>query len=186
LFTASMLGGGCAFSPVLAVSDRLLVIGGDSARVNRAVAPPKNGTGLDRSPISRNAAKLVPAPQQMFTYVDLGVLYSRLDATLRPILQMSAAFLPSMTEHIDPAKLPPAEVVARHLSPVVAAQSYAGNGYRSESVGPITIGQTAGVAAAAWIGTAVLKNRTGVLLTSPAATSSASPPTPLSSPVPTP
>ena len=185
-FTAPIGGSSLAISPVLAVSDRLLVIGGDSARVNRAVAPPKNGTGLDRSPNFRNAAKLVPAPQQMFTYVDLGVLYSRLDATLRPILQMSAAFLPSMTEHIDPAKLPPAEVVARHLSPVVAAQSYAGNGYRSESVGTITIGQTVGVAAAAWLGTTLLKNKTGVILASPAATSSATPSTPLVSPVPTP
>src|SRR5207237_10306853 len=119
LFTASMLGGGCAFSPVLAVSDRLLVIGGDSARVNRAVAPPKNGTGLDRSPNFRNAAKLVPAPQQMFTYVDLGVLYSRLDATLRPMLQMSAAFLPSMSEHVEPAVFPSAEVVACNLTHVV-------------------------------------------------------------------
>jgi hypothetical protein len=150
------------------------------------MAPPKNGTGLDRSPNFRNAAKLVPSPQQMFTYVDLGALYSRLDATLRPILQMSAAFVPSMTEHVDPAKLPPAEIVARHLSPVVAAQSYTGNGYRSESVGPITIGQTAGVAVAAWVGTMAFKNRTGALLTSPAATSSATPSTPLSSPVPTP
>src|SRR5205807_7093260 len=130
----------------------------------------------------RNAAKLVAPPQQMFTYLDLGTLYSRLDATLRPILQMSAAFLPSMTEHIDPAKLPPLEVVSRHLSPVVAAQSYTGNGYRSESVGTITIGQTVGVAAAAWLGTTVLKNPAGAVLASPSAT----PSTPLSSPVPTP
>ena len=122
----------------------------------------------------------------MFAFLDLGALYSRLDATVRPILQMSAAFLPSMTEHVDPAKLPSAEVVARHLSPVVAAQSYTGNGYRSESVGTITIGQTVGVAAAAWAGTMVLKNRPSVILPSPAATSSAIPSTPLSSPVPTP
>jgi hypothetical protein len=185
-FTAPMGGSALAISPTVAVSDRLLVIGGDSARVDRAMAPPKNGSGLDRSPNFRSAAKLVPSPQQMFTYLDLGALYSRLDATLRPLLQMSAAFVPSMTEHVDPAKLPPAEVVTRHLSPVVAAQSYTGNGYRSESVGPITIGQTAGVAAAAWVGTLVLKNKTGVILASPAATSSATPSTPLSSPVPTP
>ena len=185
-FTAPMGGSSLAISLIVAVSDRLLVIGGDSARVDRAVALPKNGTGLDRSPNFRNAAKLVPAPEQMFTYVDLAALYSRLDATLRPILQMSAAFVPSLTEHIDPAKLPPAEVVARHLSPVVASQWYAGNGYRSESVGTITIGQTGGVAVAAWLGTTLLKNKTSVILASPAATSSAAPSTPLVSPVPTP
>ncbi len=185
-FTAPMGGSAFAISPTVAVSDRLLVIGGDSARVDRAVAPAKSGTGLDDSPSFRSAAKLVPSPQQMFAFLDLGALYSRLDATVRPILQMSAAFLPSMTEHVDPAKLPSAEVVARHLSPVVAAQSYTGNGYRSESVGTITIGQTVGVAAAAWAGTMVLKNRPSVILPSPAATSSATPSTPLSSPVPTP
>jgi len=180
-FTAPIGGSALAISPIVAVSDRLLVIGGDSARVDRAVASPKNGTGLDSSPGFRTAAKLVPAPQQMFAYLDLGALYSRLDATLRSILQMSAAFLPSMTEHMDPRKLPSAEVVARHLSPVVAAQSYAGNGYRSESVGTITIGQTVGVAVGAWAGTTVLKNKTGVVLPTPSAT-----PSPRASPVPTP
>jgi hypothetical protein len=118
----------------------------------------------------------------MFAYVDLGALYSRLDTTLRPILQMSAAFVPSMTEHVDPAKLPPSEVVARHLSPVVAAQSYTGKGYRSESAGSITIGQTVGVAAAAWLGTTVLKNKTGVILASPAATPSPPLPGPVATP----
>jgi len=182
-FTAPIGGSALAINPTVAVSDHLLVIGGDLARVERAMAPPTNGTGLDRSPGFRSAAKLVSAPQQMFAYVDLGALYSRLDATLRPILQMSAAFVPSMTEHVDPAKLPPVEVVTRHLSPVVAAQSYNGTGYRSESVGPITIGQTVGVAAVAWISTTVWKNKTGATFPPPAATSS-SPAMP--NPVPTP
>jgi hypothetical protein len=171
-FIAPIGGSALAINPTVAVSDHLLVIGGDLARVERAMLPPANGAGLDRSPGFRSAAKLVSAPQQMFAYIDLGALYSRLDATLRPILQMSAAFVPSMTEHVDPAKLPPVEVVTRHLSPVVAAQSYIGTGYRSESVGPITIGQTVGVAAVAWISTTVWKNKTGVTLTPPAATSS--------------
>ena len=182
-FIAPIGGSALAINPTVAVSDHLLVIGGDLARVERAMLPPANGAGLDRSPGFRSAAKLVSAPQQMFAYIDLGALYSRLDATLRPILQMSAAFVPSMTEHVDPAKLPPVEVVTRHLSPVVAAQSYIGTGYRSESVGPITIGQTVGVAAVAWISTTVWKNKTGVTLTPPAATSS-SPAMP--NPVPTP
>ena len=185
-FTAPLGESALAISPTVAVTDRLLLIGADSARVDQAVAPPKDRNGLERSPNFRSATKLVPSPQQTFAYVDLAALYSRLDATLRPILQMSAAFVPSMTEHVDPAKLPPAEVVARHLSPVVAAQSYTGNGYRSESVGTITIGQTLGAAAAAWLGPIALKNKAGVILAPPTAPSSAAPSPPQSSPVPTP
>src|SRR5256885_5816112 len=79
----------------------------------------------------------------MFAYIDLATLYSRLDTTLRPILQMSAAFIPSLSERLDPNKLPPTEVITKHLSPVAASQSYVDGGYRSESAGTITIGQAA-------------------------------------------
>jgi len=147
-YSAPTSGVLAAVNPTLAVSDRFLVLGLDAASVDRVVTQAPPGNGLSGSENFRAASKLVPEPQQMFAYIDLAALYSRLDATLRPILQMSAAFVPSLSERLDPNKLPPTNVITKHLSPVVASQSYIDGGYRSESAGTITMGQ-AGIAAGA-------------------------------------
>src|SRR5256885_11100757 len=42
-------------------------------------------------------------------------------------------FRSSLSERLDPNKLPPTEVITKHLGPVVASQSYVDGGYRSES-----------------------------------------------------
>jgi hypothetical protein len=126
-----------------AISDKRLAIGLDSASVERAISPSAEGGKLESAPTFKDASRLVPEPQQMFVWLDLPAFYARLDATLRPLLQLSAAFMPETSGRFDVNKLPAAEVVTRHLSPVVASQSYVDGGYRSESVGTITLGQTA-------------------------------------------
>jgi hypothetical protein len=55
---------------------------------------------------------------------------------------MGAAFLPALSDTIDVSKLPPAEIVARHLSPTVMSQSYRSDGYVAESVGSVPFYQT--------------------------------------------
>src|SRR5207248_10869611 len=100
-----------AVNPTLAVSDRLLAVGLDAASVDRVVTQAPAGNGLSGSENFRAASKFVPEPQQMFAYVDLAGLYSRFDATLRPILQMSAAFVPGLSERLDPNQLPPTYVI---------------------------------------------------------------------------
>src|SRR6266566_4982019 len=120
-YTAPTAGVLTAVNPTVAVSDRLLVLGLDPASVDRIVTQAPAGNGLSGSENFRAASKLVPEPQQMFAYIDLATLYSRLDTTLRPILQMSAAFVPSLSERLDPSKLPPTEVITKHLGPVVAS-----------------------------------------------------------------
>src|SRR5207302_10397156 len=75
-----------------------------------------------------------------------------------PILQMSAAFVPGLSERLDPNKLPPTEVITKHLSPVVASQSYVDGGYRSESAGTITIGQAAIAAGATYAGVMIFQH----------------------------
>src|SRR5438270_6306611 len=72
---------------------------------------------------------------------------------------MSAAFVPGLSERLDPNKLPPAEVITKHLSPVVASQSYVEGGYRSESAGTITIGQAAITAGAAYAGVMIFQHQ---------------------------
>jgi hypothetical protein len=95
----------------------------------------------------------------MFVYLDLAGLYSRLDAMLRPILQMGAAFVPGLSQRLDPSKLPPTEVVTKHLGPVVASTSYVNGGYRSESTGTITIEQAVIAGSAAYVGTMIFQQQ---------------------------
>jgi hypothetical protein len=160
-YTAPTSGVLIAVNPTVAVSDRLLVLGLDPASVDRVVTQAPMGNGLNGNENFRAASKLVPEPQQMFAYIDLATLYARLDATLRPILQMSAAFVPSLSERLDPNKLPPTEVITKHLSPTVASQSYVDGGYRSESAGPITIGQAAIAAGATYAGVMIFQHQKG-------------------------
>ena len=80
----------------------------------------------------------MPSAKHAFLYVDSALLYNRLDAALRPMLLMGAAFIPSISQNIDLAKWPSAETITRHLSPIVMSQNYEGDGYVTESIGPVT------------------------------------------------
>ena len=130
--------------PTIAVSERFMVGGFDTASVEAAMERASNGSlTLSNSAAYKKASHLLPEPTTMFAYLDLGLLYTRLDATLRPMLLMGAAFMPAMNDYVEVAKLPPAELVAKHLTPVVSSQRYHGTGYIAESIGPLTLSQTA-------------------------------------------
>ena len=96
---------------------------------------------LAKSQTYKSADRLLPAPTNFFAYIDTAQLYSRLDASLRPMLLMAAAFVPAVAGSIDSSKLPAPEVITKHLSPIVSSQRYDGDGYLVESIGPITLDQ---------------------------------------------
>jgi hypothetical protein len=168
-----------SITPTIAVSDRILIAGLDSISVEEAIKRSANASSeLAESQTYKAAARLLPAPTNFFAYIDIALLYSRLDASLRPMLLMAAAFVPAVASSIDPGKLPAAEIITKHLSPIVSSQRYDGDGYIAESIGPITLDQLGiGVAVLSSLGAAA--RRTGW---SPPAT--VIPPT--SSPSPTP
>jgi hypothetical protein len=84
----------------------------------------------------------VPAPTNFFAYIDTQLLYYRLDASLRPMLLLAAAFMPAISSSVDLGKIPSPEVITKHLSPIVSSQRYEREGYIAESVGPITFNQS--------------------------------------------
>jgi hypothetical protein len=132
-----------SFSPTMAVSDRMLVAGAEPGSVEAAMK--RSGTGASELAATRNfqtAERSVPTAHQAFAYVDPALIYTRIDATLRPLLIMGAAFMPGIADTVDLSKLPPADVITRHLSPIVMSQSYTGDGYVAESVGPVPLYQT--------------------------------------------
>ncbi|MGH8102880.1 MAG: hypothetical protein ACREIW_16405, partial [Chthoniobacterales bacterium] len=141
-----------AIAPAIALSDRMLIAGLDSASTEEAVKRSQNSTsGLASSQTYKSGARAVPPPTTFFAYTDTALLYNRLDAALRPILLMAAAFAPHVNDSVDLAKIPDAQVITKHLSPIVDSQRYDRDGYVAESTGPITFNDaTIGLAALAF------------------------------------
>src|SRR5882762_7360315 len=145
-----------AITPTIALSDRILITGLNPVSVEEAV---KRSTGsssdLANSQTYEAAERVLPAPTNFFSYVDTALLYSRLDASLRPMLLMAAAFVPAIARSVDLGKLPSPEVITKHLSPIVSSQRYDRDGYVAESLGPITLDQAAiGLTILSSVGTA--------------------------------
>jgi hypothetical protein len=142
-FSTSSGGQLFSLSPTVGLSDRMLIAGADAGSVEAAMKRSTTGnSGLAASKNFQNAERAVPVAKQTFTYIDPALIYARVDATLRPMLFMSAAFLPGISDTVDLNKLPAPEVITKHLGPIVMSQSYDGDGYIAESVGPVTVYQT--------------------------------------------
>jgi hypothetical protein len=134
-----------AITPTIALSNQMIIMGLDSVSVESAIKRPvsQRSSRLTSSPVYKTAVRAVPTPTAAFVYIDTPLLYSRLDAALRPMLLMSAAFMPAISDYVDVGKLPQPEIVAKHLSPIVSSQRYDADGYVTESVGPITLSEAA-------------------------------------------
>jgi hypothetical protein len=166
-----------SFSPTIGLSDRMLVAGADAGSVEAAMKRSANGTSdLATSKNFLNAERAVPTAKQSFTYIDPALIYTRVDATLRPMLFMSAAFLPGISDTVDLNKLPAPEIITRHLSPIVMAQSYDGDGYIAESVGPVTVYQTIiGIGGLGGVAAVIYRNQTHAPAIAPSVSPSAPP-----------
>jgi len=148
-FSKQSSGNLISVTPTIALSDRILIIALNPVLAEEAVKRSVGHTSeLADSQTYKTAARGLPAPTNFFAYLDTAVLYSRLDASLRPILMLAAAFKPSVASNVDLAKIPSPEVITKHLSPIVTSQRYDRDGYVVESLGPITLNDAAiGIAA---------------------------------------
>jgi hypothetical protein len=149
-------------APTIGLSNNLFVAGLDMASVEAAIKRSGgSSSGLATSATFKNAERLVPVAKQSFAYIDTALFYTRLDAAVRPMLIMAAAFMPKITESVDLGKLPQADVIAKHLSPIVMSQTFQNDGYMTASVGPVSIYQAViGVAGATGLGAALFPNQT--------------------------
>ena len=118
-----------ALAPTIAIANDRAVAGLDAGSVAAAIKrSAAAGAHLGAAPAYTAADSLVPKATNSFVYLDTALLYTRLDAALRPMLIMSAAFMPAIAQSIDLAKLPEPSVITQHLSPIVLSQSYTGEG----------------------------------------------------------
>ena len=133
-----------AVTPTIGLSNRTLIAGFNPVSVEEAIKRGGSASSeLSNSQTYKNAARSVPSPSNFFAYVDTALLYSRLDASLRPMFLLAAALMPGITDYVNLGKLPAAEVITKHLSPIVSSQRYDRDGYVAESVGPLTLDQSA-------------------------------------------
>ena len=181
-----------AVTPTIALSNRTLIVGFNPVSVEEAIKRGGSASSeLSNSQTYKNAARSVPSPSNFFAYVDTALLYSRLDASLRPMVLLAAAFMPGITDYVNLGKLPAPEVITKHLSPIVSSQRYERDGYVAESLGPLTLDQSAiGLAILSSVGAAA-HHKAGTGLTgwgsSPTGTSQPSlKPLPTTKPAPTP
>jgi len=138
-FSQTAHAGLIPFQPTVAISDRMLVAGIDQALTEQAITRSKGGASALAGSVSfKTSTATLPEAHTLFAYIDLPLLYARLDASLRPIIQMAAAFAPSSSKDVDLTKLPDVATVTKHLSPIVSSHSYDRDGYMMESVGPVT------------------------------------------------
>ncbi|PZR71506.1 MAG: hypothetical protein DLM73_15845 [Chthoniobacterales bacterium] len=177
-----------SLSPTIGLSDRMLVAGADAESVEAAMKRSAAGNSeLAASKKFKTAERALPTARQAFAFVDPALIYTRLDATLRPMLFMSAAFLPGIADTVDLNKLPAAEVITKHLSPITMSQSYDGDGYVAESIGPFTVYQTLfGIGAASGAATLLYHQQTPGMAPIPTISSPAPSLSPAGSPSPSP
>ena len=176
-FSKQSLASFVAITPTIALSDRILIAGLNPVSVEEAIKHGSSGSSeLADSQTYQAAARLLPAPTNFLAYIDTALLYSRLDASLRPMLLMAAAFVPAVAGSIDASKLPAAEVITKHLSPIICSQKYERDGYLAESIGPITLDQL-GIGVAILSGFGASARQTG-WSPAPIATPPASSPSP--------
>ena len=144
LYSAQPFSGFVPVRPAVAVSDKLMMAGSDAGAVSSAMKRMAQPAGtLEKSALFQEAAAQVPSADAGFNYIDTRLLYERVDAAARPLLLMGATLYPAVGQTVDPAKLPPREAIAKHLSPIVMSQRYEGGGYVTESVGPVTYREAA-------------------------------------------
>ena len=141
-FSAQPFGGFLPLFLTVAVSDKMLLAGSDLRAVESAMAKAGRGAGgLEKSEPFREIAAKLPSADTGFSYLNSRLLFLRADAAVRPALAMAGTIYPDLGRTLDLTKLPSKDAIARHLSPIAMSQRYVGDGYLSESVGPVTLRQ---------------------------------------------
>lgn len=136
-------------NPAIAQIDGFLLAGLDPSGLERAVAAGQNGTPLDKTPAFGPAKEFYSRANEVFGYVNTSQVFTRAYDAMRPVFMFSISLMPGLSDYLDSTKLPSTASIAKHLQPMISAQTRLPDGYLLESSGPITMNQAALLAAAA-------------------------------------
>jgi uncharacterized protein DUF3352 len=136
-------------NPTLALIDGFLALGISSEELSQAMQSLKSGQTLEKVPAFAGAETAYRTANEVFGFVDSKKLVEHSYPKLRQIIIFGAAIMPGASDIIDSSKLPETDTIARHLQPIVYAQTRIPEGYLVESSGPITMNHAFLIAAAA-------------------------------------
>jgi hypothetical protein len=125
-------------TPTIALDEGHLLIGRDAAEMDRLRQAAKSGETLESSPTFTPVKTTYRSANEVFAYVDTRVIFERGFPFVRQIAPFTVQ-MSGLGEMIDPEKIPDTETIAKHLSPIVYAQTRLPDGYLVESNGPITL-----------------------------------------------
>ncbi len=128
-------------SPTLARTPTFLLVGIDPDTVAAAATKPADSATLNASPAFAPVMESYKKANEVFVYVDTKMLFERAYTALRPVIIFGASVMPDISANIDPSKLPAADSITKHLSPMVLSQQVTEDGTLVESSGPITVNQ---------------------------------------------
>lgn len=122
-----------------AQNEKFLILGTDAKSVSTALQ--EHAKTLQDAPLFRDARQAFRNSNEAFCYMDTRVVFERAYGTLLPIVKMSAAIMPDISNRIDVSKLPSPETIGQHLPPIVFSQKRTADGTRLESSGPVNMSQ---------------------------------------------
>jgi hypothetical protein len=131
------------FQATIALNDTHLAFGLNSATLKSTLKQAKAGTAnVPGRSDYQTAVKTVVAPKGGVLYVDLKSLFERLYEKLKPMAAFGIVGQPELAKYIDPAKLPKAETISRHLLPMVISWADAEGGTQMDSTGSVSLIQS--------------------------------------------
>jgi hypothetical protein len=127
--------------PTLTLADGFLLVGLDAAEIDRVRQAIQTNDTLENSPTFASVRETFRSANEVFGYVDAKAVFERGFPFVRQIVTFGAAMMPGMSDIIDSSKIPDTETIAKHLQPIVYAQTRLADGYLVDSSGPITMNQ---------------------------------------------
>ena len=122
-----------------AQNEKFLILGTDPKSVSEALEA--HSKTLQDSPDFQNARTAYRNSNEAFCFLDTRVVFERSYGAILPIIKMSAALMPDMSQKWDVAKLPNPPTIGQHLPPIVFSQKRIPDGTRMESSGPVSMSQ---------------------------------------------
>lgn len=131
------------FQATVALNDKHLVFGLNPATVKAALNQAKAGSAnVPGRADYQTALKTVGAPKSAVLYLDMKLLFERLYEKLKPMAAYGIVGEPEVAKYLDPAKLPKAETISRHLLPMMVSWSEAEQGMQMECAGSVSLIQS--------------------------------------------
>ncbi|MEI8294692.1 MAG: hypothetical protein WCG66_12055 [bacterium] len=120
--------------------DGFLLLGLDPQTVLNAATASSAGTLRDSTDFKLAEPSLQSA-NEAFCYIDTRTVFTRVYDSLLPLIRFGAAMMPDLKKQMDVSKLPKAEIIARHLPPIVLSQKRTTEGTLVQSSGPISMAE---------------------------------------------